>query len=99
MKSLSKIEDAGAYSSVMSADDTPSKSSVDGRPRTKFHARPNPLDCDEESIALEINPELDMLALKKAVQTSFGHTPRVFQPRIQPSESESESSSSRIVPI
>ena len=74
-----KIENAGADRSGVSAEDAASKSSVDGNLRKKVDARPNPQDCADESFKHEIKSRLGGPPPRKAVQTSFRHTPRLFK--------------------
>jgi hypothetical protein len=78
-ESLSKIENAGAERVGVSGQDSAIKSSVDGNLHKKVDARPNPLDCADESIKHEIKPKLGVPPPRKAVQTSFRHTPRFFK--------------------
>ncbi|KAL3779233.1 hypothetical protein ACHAW5_010371 [Stephanodiscus triporus] len=78
-KTMLKSENIEADGVDVSAEDTASKSSVDGTLQAQFDARQNPQDCAEESIKLEIKPKLDMPPPRKEVQTSFRHTPRLFK--------------------
>lgn len=78
-ESLSKIENAGAERVGVSGQDSAIKSSVDGNLQKKVDARPNPLDCADESIKHEIKSMLGVPPPRKAVQNSFRHTPRFFK--------------------
>ncbi|KAL3823286.1 hypothetical protein ACHAXA_003434 [Cyclostephanos tholiformis] len=75
---FSKLQNAtGCEKSTGKAESTGGKAKVSLR--KKLDARPDPQDNAEESAKLGIKPELDTPPPRKAVQTFFRHTPRLFK--------------------